>query len=221
MKTFGVLTAQNELVRPEDALPGRDRPIETAERHAVLGTPLRGPWPDAWRLATFGMGCFWGAEELFWKTPGVRCTVAGYAGGYTPNPTYTEVCSGLTGHAEVVRVVYDPAEVGYETLLRLFWENHDPTQVMRQGADIGSQYRSIILVHDAEQRAAALASRDAYQRALTAAGKGRIATQIVEAGRFYHAEAYHQQYLHHNPGGYCGLVRTGVRCPEGLGVSAG
>ncbi len=202
----------------EQALPGRDEKMPVAERHAVLGTPMEPPFPEGSRMAMFGMGCFWGAEKKFWQLPGVISTQVGYAGGFTPNPTYREVCSGLTGHNEVVRVVYDPAKVSYETLLKTFWENHDPTQGMRQGADVGTQYRSGIYVFDAEQRAAALASKEAYEAKLRAAGYGPITTEILDAPTFYYAEDYHQQYLHKNPNGYCGLGGTGVACPIGLPV---
>lgn len=194
-------------------LPGRAEPIPTAETHFVTGRPLKGPFPAGLATAMFGMGCFWGVERLFWKLPGVVATAAGYAGGGTSNPTYREVCSGQTGHNEVVLVTYDPARVGYEALLKLFWEGHDPTQGMRQGNDVGTQYRSGIYVFSPEQRAAAEASRDAYQARLTAAGLGTITGEIAEAPAFYYAEDYHQQYLAKNPGGYCGLGGTGVSCP--------
>jgi len=207
---------KSEMVRPEDALPGRDRPMPVPERHAVLGTRVAPPVPDGQRVATFGMGCFWGAEKTFWETPGVTATAVGYAGGFTPNPTYEEVCSGLTGHAEVVRVVFDPSRVSYEELLQRFWEGHDPTQGMRQGNDAGTQYRSAVYWADDEQRSAAEASRDAYQRRLSEAGYGPITTEIAEAPPFYWAEDYHQQYLAKNPGGYCGHGGTGVSCPVGL-----
>jgi peptide-methionine (S)-S-oxide reductase len=190
-------------------------PPSVAERHTVLGTSITPPFPEGSRLALFAMGCFWGAEKKFWLTPGVLSTQVGYAAGSTPNPTYRQVCSGSTGHAEVVRVVYDPARVTYAELLKVFWENHDPTQGMRQGNDVGTQYRSGIYVYDDEQRAAAEASRDAYQRDLSAAGHGRITTEIAPAGEFYYAEEYHQQYLAKNPNGYCGLGGTGVACPTG------
>jgi peptide-methionine (S)-S-oxide reductase len=181
--------------------------------HAVSGARLEPPFPPATELALFGMGCFWGAERCFWKHPGVYSTSVGYAGGFTPNPTYEEVCSGLTGHAEVVRVVFDPAVISYRALLRVFWESHDPTQGMRQGNDVGTQYRSAIYCYGATQRAAAEASRQAYQRALAEAGREEITTEIADAPEFYYAEEYHQQYLAKNPGGYCGLGGTGVRCP--------
>jgi peptide-methionine (S)-S-oxide reductase len=188
-----------------------------AERHYVSGALLRPPYPTM-ATAVFGMGCFWGVERKFWQIPGVSVTMVGYAGGATPNPTYEEVCTGETGHAEVVRVVFDPALLGYEDLLRVFWENHDPTQGMRQGNDVGSQYRSIILVDSAVQRRVAEASREAYAKALLAAGYGRMTTEIVELETFYYAEDYHQQYLAKNPDGYCGIGGTGVSCPVGLAV---
>lgn len=205
-----------KMPRPEDALPGRSEVMPVAPRHVVLGGPMQPPWPAGAELATFGMGCFWGAEKKFWQTPGVISTMVGYAAGYTPNPTYREVCSGKTGHNEVVRVVFDPAKVAYEQLLKVFWENHDPTQGMRQGNDVGTQYRSGIYVYGEAQRRAAEASRDAYQRRLLDAAFGEITTEIVPAPAFYYAEDYHQQYLHKNPGGYCGLGGTGVACPIGL-----
>jgi peptide-methionine (S)-S-oxide reductase len=204
----------------EQALPGRPEAMPVAARHAVLGTPMEPPFPEGSRMAMFGMGCFWGAEKKLWQVPGVISTQVGYAGGFTSNPTYREVCSGLTGHNEVVRVVYDPKQVSYETLLKTFWENHDPTQGMRQGADVGTQYRSGIYVFDAEQRAAAEASKEAYAAKLREAGYGPITTEILDAPTFYYAEDYHQQYLHKNPDGYCGLGGTGVACPIGL-VPAG
>ncbi len=201
---------------PEEALPGRDEPLEVPRTHFVNGAPLEPPFPRGMQLALFGMGCFWGAERLFWRTPGVFSTSVGYAGGYTRNPTYEEVCSGRTGHAEVVRVVFDPLRVRYEDLLRSFWEGHDPTQGMRQGNDRGTQYRSAVYAYGEEQRRWAEASRDAYQRALDAAGHGRITTEIRDATDFYYAEDYHQQYLAKNPDGYCGLGGTGVSCPVGV-----
>ncbi len=203
-----------------DALPGRDAAITTAERHFVNDATIQPPYPAGAELATFGMGCFWGAEKLFWQTDGVLSTSAGYAGGVTPNPTYEEVCSGRTGHAEVVQVVFDPERVSYEELLRVFWENHDPTQGMRQGNDRGTQYRSMILIHSDEQRIAADASRDAYQAELTRAGFGDITTEIADAPTYYYAEDYHQQYLAKNPNGYCGLGGTGVTCPVGTGAGS-
>ncbi len=202
----------------EEALPGRSEPILVPGEHAVLGGPIDGPFPERTRFATFGLGCFWGAEKGFWQMPGVVSTAVGYAGGHTPNPTYQEVCSGRTGDAEVVRVAYDPSRVTYEELLRHFWEAHDPTQGMRQGNDIGTQYRSIILVAEDEQRGMAEASRAAYQARLTAAGYGPITTEIADAGPFYYAEDYHQQYLEKNPDGYCPDHGTGVACPVGIGV---
>ncbi|HSH43048.1 MAG TPA: peptide-methionine (S)-S-oxide reductase MsrA [Arenicellales bacterium] len=199
-----------------DALPGRDEPLRVAARHFVLDAPLAGPFPAGLEQALFGMGCFWGAERVFWELPGVFTTAVGYAGGYTRNPTYNEVCSGRTGHTEVVLVVFDPARVSYEELLRQFWESHDPTQGMRQGNDVGTQYRSAIYVYGEAQRAAAEASREAFQAALAEKGFGRITTEIAAAPDFYYAEDYHQQYLAKNPGGYCGLGGTGacLREPE-------
>jgi peptide-methionine (S)-S-oxide reductase len=205
-----------ELPSPAEALPGRDAEMPVPERHAVLGTPMKGPWPPGAEVAVFGMGCFWGAERMFWRLPGVISTAAGYAGGITPNPTYEEVCSGRTGHTEVVQVVYDPAKVSYEQLLKVFWENHDPTQGMRQGNDIGTQYRSAIYTTTDEQLAAAAASREAFQPVVRAAGKGEITTEIGKLDKFYYAEEYHQQYLHKNPGGYCNIGPTGLSCPVGV-----
>jgi peptide-methionine (S)-S-oxide reductase len=201
-----------EMVDPAEALPGRSTPLPVAPTHAVLGTPLQPPFPAGTVEAQFGMGCFWGAERLFWKIPGVVSTSVGYAGGYTLNPTYEEVCSGRTGHAEVVRVVFDPGRVSYDTLLKAFWERHDPTQGLRQGNDIGSQYRSVIFCTDETQLAAAQASRARYQEGLAAARLGAITTEIRPAPVFFYAEDYHQQYLHKNPDGYCGLGGTGVTC---------
>ena len=215
-----LLNKSADLVSPDEALPGRDEAMVVPERHEVLGTPLRPPFPDGFEQIVVGMGCFWGAERVFWKAPGVYTTAVGYAGGITKNPTYEEVCSGRTNHTEAVLVVFDPTVTSYEELLRLFWENHDPTQGMRQGNDAGSQYRSAIYWTTDEQRAAAEASRDAYQRELAAAGYGDITTEIAEAGPFYYAEPYHQQYLHKVPNGYCGLGGTGVACPVGLTRSA-
>jgi peptide-methionine (S)-S-oxide reductase len=211
------------MPRPDDALPGRSTPILEPGNHAVLGTPIAGPYPDGFETAEFALGCFWGEEKTFWNVPGVWTTAVGYQGGYTPNPTYQEVCSGRTGHAETVRVVFDPAKVSYDELLRVFWESHDPTQGMRQGNDVGTQYRSAIFVHDEAQRAAAERSRDAFQARLRAAGYGDITTEIVgpPAPPFYFAEDYHQGYLHKNPRGYCPNHATGVSCPVGLGVGAG
>ena len=209
---------KTQMIEPERALPGRDTPIRVPERHEVLGTPLQPPFPEGFGRAVFGMGCFWGAERVFWQAEGVYTTAAGYAGGFTPHPSYEEVCSAGTGHAEVVLAVFDPAITSYETMLKLFWENHDPTQGMRQGNDIGTQYRSAIYWETEAQRDAARASRDAYEAQLSAAGYGEITTEIAETGPFFYAEDYHQQYLAKNPGGYCGLGGTGVSCPVGLGV---
>ena len=214
---FDLLKKKSLMPEPGTAMPGRPDPIPTAETHFVNGRPLKGR-PDGLEQAMFGMGCFWGVERKFWQLPGVWVTAAGYAGGETPNPTYREVCTGQTGHNEVVLVTYDPAQVSYETLLKTFWEGHDPTQGMRQGNDVGTQYRSGIYAFTPEQRAAAEASRDAYQARLTAAGHGRISTEIVDAPAFYYAEDYHQQYLAKNPGGYCGIGGTGVTCPIGVGA---
>ncbi|MGH2841129.1 MAG: peptide-methionine (S)-S-oxide reductase MsrA [Solirubrobacteraceae bacterium] len=203
------------LPDPETALPGRDEPMPVPERHFVLDAPLRPPFPDDTEQAVFGLGCFWGAERLFWETPGVVTTAVGYAAGYTPNPTYHEVCSAQTGHNEVVLVVFRPDEVSYEDLLKIFWEGHDPTQGMRQGNDVGTQYRSGIYTTSDEQRETALASKERYGAALHDAGRGEITTEILPAPPFYYAEDYHQQYLARNPGGYCGLGGTGVTCPVG------
>ncbi len=208
-----------EMVSPDQALPGRAEPLPIAERHVVLGTPLKGPWPDGHQIIYFAMGCFWGAERIFWRIPGVHVTAVGYQGGYTPNPTYEEVCTGRTGHAEAVLVVYDPAAVDLEVLLKAFWENHDQTTPNRQGNDVGTQYRSAIYATTPQQLAAAEASRDRYQRALTAAGYGTISTEIrsaEDAGPFYYAEDYHQGYLHKNPGGYCnhGFCQVGYDLAE-------
>jgi len=208
--------AKTELPTAEQALPGRDQPVPVADRHAVLGSSLAGPYPQGTAIAELALGCFWGAERTFWETEGVVSTAVGYQGGFTPNPTYEEVCSGRTGHAEAVRVVYDPARVSYGDLLRIFWESHDPTQGMRQGNDVGTQYRSMIFVHSDEERRAAEESRDAYQRALERARYGAITTEIVPAGEFFFAEDYHQQYLAKNPWGYCGHGGTGVACPVGV-----
>jgi peptide-methionine (S)-S-oxide reductase len=207
---------KTEMVQPRDALAGRDEPMVVPDQHYVLGTPITPPFPDGFERAVFGLGCFWGAERVFWQAPGVYTTAAGYAGGYTPNATYEEVCGGKTGHAEVVLVVYDPAKTSYEEMLRLFWENHDPTQGMRQGNDVGTQYRSAIYWEDEAQREAAERSRELYQRELRDAGYGEITTEIAQAGPFYYAEPYHQQYLAKNPNGYCGLGGTGISCPVGL-----
>jgi len=199
-----------------DALPGRQAAIPVPEKHFVSGARLVPPFPEGMELATVGMGCFWGAERKFWEAPGVYSTAVGYAGGFTPNPTYEEVCSGMTGHAEVVRVVFDPAKIAYAEILRIFWESHDPTQGMRQGNDVGTQYRSAIYCYGEAQLKAAQASREAYQRALAKAGHEAITTEIGPAPEFYYAEDYHQQYLAKNPWGYCGIGGTGVRCPAGL-----
>ena len=214
-------TKKLELPRPEEALPGREARMPLPERHAVLGHPLAPPFPAGLEQAVFGMGCFWGAERMLWMLGGVYTTAVGYAGGLTPNPTYEEVCSGRTGHAEAVLVVFDPQKVGYDELLRVFWESHDPTQGMRQGNDAGTQYRSAIYTSGEGQLRAAIASREAYQRRLTEAGYGAITTEIREAPEFYYAEGYHQQYLLKNPGGYCGLGGTGVSCPSGIEVPVG
>ena len=204
------------MIDAERALPGRETEMVVPDRHDVLGTPLRPPFPEGFESAVFGLGCFWGAERLFWQLDGVYTTAVGYAGGYTPNPTYEEVCSGSTGHTEVVLVVWDPAKISFEDILRTFWEGHDPTQGMRQGNDVGTQYRSAIYVGSPEQRAAAEASKAMYEAELKKAGHGAISTEIEDAGPFYYAEPYHQQYLHKVPGGYCGLGGTGVSCPIGL-----
>ncbi|HTQ68462.1 MAG TPA: peptide-methionine (S)-S-oxide reductase MsrA [Solirubrobacteraceae bacterium] len=212
-----------EMVERPTALPGRSEEIRVPTLHEVLGTPLKGPFPGGIRTAIFGMGCFWGAERMFWQAEGVYTTAVGYAGGFTPNPTYEEVCSGMTGHAEVVLVGYDVARTSYEDMLRIFWEGHDPTQGMRQGNDIGTQYRSLLMWRGEDQKASADASRAAYQERLTAAGLGEITTEFLPADAehpFYYAEAYHQQYLAKNPGGYCGLGGTGVSCPVGVGISS-
>src|ERR671925_1012544 len=206
------------MVEPERALPGREQEMPVPARHEVLGTPLKPPFPEGLERAVFGLGCFWGAERVFWQAPGVYTTAAGYAGGYTPNATYQEVCSGQTGHAEVVLVVFDPEKTSYDELLRLFWENHDPTQGMRQGNDVGTQYRSTIYWEDEAQREAAERSRETYQRELRDAGYGEITTEIAQAGPFYYAEPYHQQYLAWNPRGYCPDHSTGLSCPVDLGV---
>ncbi|MCU0834973.1 MAG: peptide-methionine (S)-S-oxide reductase MsrA [Chromatiaceae bacterium] len=208
------LRRKTEMPRPEDALPGRDTAMAVTDRHFVNGHPILPPFPSRTELALFGLGCFWGAERRFWQTPGVYSTAVGYAAGFTPNPTYDEVCSGLTGHNEVVRVVFDPAEVSYAELLRRFFESHDPTQGMRQGNDIGTQYRSGIYVYGEAQEAAARDALARYGEALAAAGRGLITTEILAASDFYYAEDYHQQYLAKNPGGYCGLGGCGVPFPD-------
>ena len=209
-------SAKLRLPSPAEALPGRADRMPVPAEHYVNGAPLAPPFPAGSRRAIFALGCFWGAERRFWQTPGVITTAAGYSGGITPNPTYEEVCTGLTGHAEVVQVVYDPSRVSYDELLKVFWENHDPTQGMRQGNDAGTQYRSAIYFLDEEQRRAAEESRSAFQRRLGEAGYGAITTEVAPAGEFYYAEDYHQQYLAKNPGGYCGLGGTGVSCPIGV-----
>jgi peptide-methionine (S)-S-oxide reductase len=208
---------KSRMPAPGEALPGRPvRPFAVPVRHAVLGTPLEGPYPPGLEIAYFALGCFWGAERLFWQVPGVWSTSVGYAGGYTPNPTYEEVCSGMTGHTEVVLVVYDPSRVSYPELLKVFWEGHDPTQGYRQGNDLGTQYRSAVYVTSVQQAKEAEESRERYQHALSEAGRATITTEIVPAGPFYFAEDYHQQYLHKVPNGYCGLGGTGVSCPIGV-----
>jgi peptide-methionine (S)-S-oxide reductase len=205
-----------KMIEPDRALAGRSQEMPLAGNHTVLGTPIKPPFPEGIETAVFGMGCFWGAERMFWQADGVYTTAVGYAGGYTPNATYEEVCSGSTGHAEVVLVAFDPQKTSYDEMLRIFWEGHDPTQGMRQGNDVGTQYRSAIYWNSEEQRERAEASRAKYQEELGAAGHGEITTEIAEAGPFYYAEDYHQQYLAKNPNGYCGLGGTGVSCPVGL-----
>jgi peptide-methionine (S)-S-oxide reductase len=208
---------KTQMIDADDALPGRDRrPFAVGERHYVLGTPLEAPYPAGLEEAYFGLGCFWGAERLFWEVDGVFTTAVGYQGGLTPNPTYEEVCSARTGHAEIVKVVFDPAKVSYDQLLKVFWESHDPTQGMRQGNDVGTQYRSAIYVTSDAQKQAAVVSRDAFQPVLAAGGYGDISTEITEAGTFFYAEDYHQQYLAKNPAGYCGIAGTGMSCPVGV-----
>ena len=214
-----LFTKPTQMVTADDALPGRDEAMPVPDRHEVLGTPLTPPFPEGLEQAVVGMGCFWGAERVFWRAPGVYTTAVGYAGGFTPNPTYEEVCSGRTGHTEAVLVVFDPKMTSYEEILRLFWENHDPTQGMRQGNDVGTQYRSAVYWTTEAQREAAEASRAAFQAELSSAGYGEISTEIADAGAFYYAEPYHQQYLAKNPNGYCGLGGTGVACPVGLTTS--
>ncbi len=213
-------TRKTTMVQPDEALKGREAKMRVAPRHAVLGTPMEPPFPGM-ETALFAMGCFWGAERTLWQTPGMQVTAVGYAGGFTANPTYEEVCSGLTGHAEVVLAVFDPRKTSYEALLKVFWENHDPTQGMRQGGDVGTQYRSAIYCVSDEQRKLAEATRDAFQGRLTANGFGAITTEIESAPTFYYAEDYHQQYLHKNPDGYCGHGGTGVSCPVGVMRAAG
>jgi len=211
---------KTQMVDAADALPGREQTMRVPERHDVLGTPIAPPFPDGLEQAVFGMGCFWGAERVFWKAPGVYTTAAGYAGGYTPNPSYEEVCTAKTGHTEVVLVVFDPKQTSYEAILKLFWENHDPTQGMRQGNDVGTQYRSAIYTTTDAQRETAESSRRVFQRELTGGGYDEITTEIAPLEHFYYAEDYHQQYLAKNPNGYCGLGGTGVSCPVGIGAAA-
>jgi peptide-methionine (S)-S-oxide reductase len=215
--------AKAQMITPAEALPGRTTAMSVSDRHTVLGTPLRGPWPQGLEVAYFGMGCFWGAERLFWSVPGVYSTAVGYQGGYTPNPTYEETCTGRTGHTEAVQVVYDPTKVSYEDLLKVFWENHDPTQGMRQGNDVGTQYRSAIYATTDAQLTSALASHDAFAPSVRAAGLGEITTEITKAGEFYYAEDYHQQYLSNqkNPGGYCNHGPNGLTCPVGVARVSG
>lgn len=217
---FGLGSLKTKMIDRDRALPGRDTALPLSNRHAVLGTPLRPPYPEGMEEAVVALGCFWGAEKAFWGLLGVYTTAVGYAGGFTPNPTYEEVCSGSTGHTEAVLVVFDPAKISYSEILRVFWESHDPTQGMRQGNDVGTQYRSAILYRSEEQRELAEASRAAYQEQLSAARYGAITTEIAAAGEFYFAEEYHQQYLHKNPFGYCGLGGTGVACPVGLSAAS-
>jgi peptide-methionine (S)-S-oxide reductase len=211
-----LFTRKNRMPEPGEALPGREAEMPVPDRHEVLGNPIKPPFPEGFEQAVFGLGCFWGAERLFWEAPGVYATASGYAGGQTPNPSYEEVCSGRTGHAEAVLVVFDPEKTSYEALLKLFWEGHDPTQGMRQGNDVGTQYRSAIYTTSDAQAAAAASSRELFQGRLAESGHGEISTEITPAGPFYYAEDYHQQYLAKNPGGYCGLGATGVSCPIGL-----
>jgi peptide-methionine (S)-S-oxide reductase len=215
----GFFADKQKVVAPEQALPGRSEKMPVPASHFVNGARLEPPFPDGTELALFGLGCFWGAERKFWQTPGVVSTSVGYAGGHTPNPSYREVCSGQTGHTEVVRVVFDPKTLSYTELLRVFWEAHDPTQGMRQGNDVGTQYRSAVYTYGDEQAKAAAASREEYQRSLAAAGFGRITTEVRPAPEFYYAEEYHQQYLAKNPGGYCGIGGTGVACPIGVATT--
>ena len=213
---MGIFRRSLEIPEADEALPGRAQAMPVGERHFVNGNPIAPPFPAGMELALFGMGCFWGAEKKFWQADGVYSTAVGYAGGSTPNPTYEEVCSGLTGHAEVVRVVFDPRRTSYSAMLKIFWENHDPTQGMRQGNDVGTQYRSSIYCSTAAERELAVASRDSFAKRLAAAGYGKITTEIRDAPEFYYAEDYHQQYLAKNPRGYCGLGGTGVACPIGV-----
>jgi peptide-methionine (S)-S-oxide reductase len=217
---FSFMKKLNKLLPAESTLPGRATSVTVPDKHFINGHPLKAPFPAGMQQAVFGMGCFWGAERLFWKLPGVYSTAVGYAGGQTKNPSYEEVCSGFTNHAEVVLVVFDPAKIGYDELLKTFWEGHDPTQGMRQGNDAGTQYRSAIYTYGAEQMKAALASKEAFEKGLRKAGFGSITTEIREAPEFFYAEDYHQQYLGKNPNGYCGLGGTGVSCPIGVAVSS-
>jgi peptide-methionine (S)-S-oxide reductase len=218
---MSLLKLKSKMVDPDRALPGREQAMALPARHAVLGNPIGPPFPDGLQQAVFGLGCFWGAERLFWEAPGVYTTAVGYAGGFTPNPTYEEVCSGSTGHTEAVLVVFDPKQTSYDEMLRLFWEGHNPTQGMRQGNDFGTQYRSAVYWADDAQREAAERSRDLFAGRLAEKGHGEISTEIAKAGPFYYAEEYHQQYLHKNPRGYCGLGGTGVSCPIGLAAAKG
>jgi peptide-methionine (S)-S-oxide reductase len=220
MALFSLKKKKLEIPAPGEALPGRATEMRVPEKHYILDTPLKPPFPAGLEVAMFGLGCFWGAERKFWQQEGVYSTSVGYAAGLTPNPTYEEVCTGLTGHNEVVRVVFDPKKISYEQLLKVFWENHDSTQGMRQGNDVGTQYRSGIYTTTPAQKKTAEASRDAFQAALAKAGHGKITTEILDAPEFYYAEVYHQQYLAKNPDGYCGLSGMGVTCPIGTGVSA-
>jgi peptide-methionine (S)-S-oxide reductase len=217
---MGIFSRAPDMPNATDALPGRSDVMPVVPRHVVTGGPMKPPFPAGSEVAVFGLGCFWGAERKFWQTEGVVSTMVGYAGGFTPNPTYKEVCSGRTGHTEVVQVVFDPKVVSYESLLKVFWENHDPTQGMRQGNDVGTQYRSAIYATTPQQKEQATASRAAFQGALSGAGHDKITTEIEDLKTFYYAEDYHQQYLEKNPDGYCGLAGTGVSCPIGVGVSA-
>ena len=220
MSLFSLKSRKSQMPTPTDALPGRAQEMDVPQQHFVLKTPLKPPFPAGLEEAVFGLGCFWGAERKFWQLAGVYSTSVGYAAGFTPNPTYEEVCSGLTGHNEVVRVIFDPSVISYAALLKVFWESHDPTQGMRQGNDVGTQYRSGIYVTSAAQREAANLSRQAFEPMLQRSGYGAITTEILDASDFYYAEAYHQQYLAKNPGGYCGLGGTGVSCPIGTGVGS-
>jgi peptide-methionine (S)-S-oxide reductase len=217
---FGLFSDKTTMVAPESALPGRDQPIPVSGNHTVLGTPLTPPFPEGMEIAVVALGCFWGAERAFWQLDGVYTTAVGYTGGYTPNPTYEEVCSGRTGHTEAVLVVFDPTKISYAQILKHFWEGHDPTQGMRQGNDVGTQYRSVIAYTSDAQRQVAEESKATYNEQLKAAGYGEVTTEIFPAGPFYYAEDYHQQYLDKVPNGYCGLGGTGVSCPIGVGVSA-